>query len=1108
MSARFAWIGWTLIAPVVSAMEPTELPPAASQPVDFARDVKTIFTEHCFSCHGPEKQRSGYRLDVGSIALLGGDGSAPNVIPGKSAESPLIRYVAGLEEDMLMPPKGDPLTPAQIGILRAWIDQGAPWPEEGPAIATREDAWRTHWAFQPLARPVVPPAAGRGAIDAFLMEKLATKGLAFAPEADRRTLVRRLHFALIGLPPTPAEIEAFVADPAPDAYERLVERLLSSPHYGERWGRHWLDVVRFAESDGYQRNNLRQHAWPYRDYVIRAFNEDTPYDRFIKEQIAGDAYGADAATGFIVGGAWDVLRLIEPPSFDHQQRADELYDMVGTTGSTFMGLTVGCARCHDHKFDPISQRDFYSLTAVFQGVFHGERPWRPENYDALLRETEAPRKRIAEIDAQLATFTRLATSARIRLVEESETGERVDHAAGTGRGQASDHGDELRLPTPSAAARVWSVTAGEHRTVQRWAPGVSGRFRIWASWSVGSDRVSDASYAVEGDGEGDGSVILGSIDQSRFADGSPAVDGEHRWSGFHAVGVHTLTAGSRIALRSADRGGTITADTLLLEEVDAGDGTEAVVTPHLRPPVVPKANEERFAPSEARFVRFTITGTNGGDAALDEIEVFPVALPQRNIAHMEWGAKATGSHVGGRDGNPFYINDGVFHEVGIWSNPVAEPVWVQLEFPRTETIDRIVWSRNRSDRAPKGAERGLPIDYRIDVSVDGSRWQTVASSADRLGENYRRRVTAIPTLGRVPAARAAEVKTLAAERRSLRTQVARVTDLPPVYAGRFADPLPSYRLHRGEASAKRERVAPAAIAYFSPNVELSEEAPEQERRIALAEWISNPKHPLTARVMVNRLWHYHFGTGLVDTPSDFGINGGRPSHPELLDWLAGEFIARGWSVKAIHRLIVNSAAYRQSAAPRADGLAADSGTRLLWRFPPRRLEAEPLRDAILAASGTLSLKAGGPGFSLFVTDLKNAHNTEVFIPKTTFGADENRRMIYQQKPRVQLDDVFGAFDCPDAGQVAPARTSTTTPLQAFNLLNSPFALDQAARLADRLRREAGADPAAQISLAFALVLGRPPEAAEAEDARTLIAHHGLALFCRSLFNTNEFVFVY
>ncbi|MSU51410.1 MAG: DUF1553 domain-containing protein [Opitutus sp.] len=1118
----------TVVTPLLSganAVDVSKLPPAAARMINFAREVRPIFEKNCYTCHGPEKQKSGYRLDVKEDALTGGDGSGPNIIPGKSAESHLVHFVAGLDEDRLMPSKGDPLTPEQIGVLRAWIDQGAVWPEESARVATKSDGWKTHWSFQPLRRPAVPGGSNQSAvisnpgkpitptnpIDSFLSAKLAENGLTLSPEADRRTLIRRLSFDLIGLPPTPEEIAGFLGDKAPDAYDRLVDRLLASPHYGERWGRHWLDVVRFAESDGYQRNNMRANAWPYRDYVIEAFNTDKPYDQFVREQVAGDAYGVDAATGFIVGGAWDILRLIDPPTFDHQQRADELYDMVATTGSTFMGLTVGCARCHDHKFDPISQQDFYALTAVFQGVFHGERPMRPANHEAIAREVANPKRRVAEIDAVLAPFVARSVLSRTVLIEESGEGTAIAFAAGTERGQAGDRGDELRLPTPSEGARGWKVHPGALRDVSPWTTAVAGRFRIWVSWSANPTHAGEAIYVLDHDGDPDTTgdqTELGRVDQSRFADGKISVTGEQRWSGFRALGVHTLTPQSRILLRSGGSGGMLTADTLLLEEVTTEAETDPTATPHLRGPVVPKANEERFPPVAAKFVRFTITATNDGDAALDEVEVFPVSPAHRNLAHMEWGTKATASRVNGRDGNPFYIHDGVFHEVGNWTMPVTEPVWVQLEFAQIETINRVVWSRNRSDRGPKAAEHGLPTQYRIEVSTDGVGWQPVASSADRLPEAYRKRVPSISTLSGVPLARAGEFPRLADQRRGLQERIAQATAFPSGWAGKFREPGPTYRLHRGEVTAKRERLAPAAIAYFGPKLELPVDTPEQKRRVALADWLTNPANPLAARVIVNRVWHYHFGTGIVDTPSDFGINGGRPTHPELLDWLAAEFMARGWRLKELHRLIVNSSAYRQAAAPRPEGLAADSGTRLLWRYPPRRIEAEALRDAMLAVSGQLNPRAGGPGFSLFLTDLNNSHNTEVFIPKTKFEPDEYRRMVYQEKPRVQLDDVFGAFDCPDAGGIAPARTSTTTPLQAFNLLNSAFALQQAAALAARLEKEAGSERGAQIERAFLLALCRLPEVEERAEALALIARHGLPLFCRSLYNSNEFIFVY
>ncbi len=409
------------------------LPSALSRDVDFVRDIQPIFRARCFTCHDGTKQRGGLRLDVKAAALKGGESYAPAIIPGKSADSPLVRMVAGLEDGMLMPPEGERLSAEQIGLLRTWIDQGARWPDEASAT---DDA-SAHWSFRPVIRSAIPGDArekfdwSRNPIDRFIAAKLRPRGtlpakademmsgvsLESSPEADRVTLIRRLSFDLLGLPPSPEDVADFVADTRPDAYERLVDRLLASPHFGERWARHWLDVVRFAESDGFETNQPRRNAWPYRDYVIRAFNEDKPYDQFVTEQLAGDEFGVDEATGFIVGGAWDRVKSPDP-GLTAQQRADELHDMVSTTGSAFLGLTVGCARCHNHKFDPISQIDYYSLKAVFAGVQHGERPLRPIDFE--LREPQISRVKmeLADVDRALRAFEPLATPAPTLLLDE------------------------------------------------------------------------------------------------------------------------------------------------------------------------------------------------------------------------------------------------------------------------------------------------------------------------------------------------------------------------------------------------------------------------------------------------------------------------------------------------------------------------------------------------------------------------------------------------------------------------------------------------------------------------------------------------------------------
>lgn len=1121
------------------AFVPPPLPPAAGRQIDFDRDVRPILRENCLSCHGPEKQKGGYRVDLRTVALTGGEGFAPNILPGKSAESPLIQFVAGQVEDMLMPSKGDPLTEEQIGILRAWIDQGAVWPEDGRTDAQRE-AWDKHWAFQPMASPAVPLAAdprARGEIDAFLSQALAAKGLGFSPEADRRTLIRRATVDLTGLPPTPEDIEAFIADSAPDAYERLVERLLASPAYGERWGRHWLDVVRFAESDGFERNNLRTNAWPYRDYVIRSFNEDRPYPQFVMHQLAGDAVGVDAATGFLVGGPTDKLQSFEPPAFNWVQRGDELHDMVNVTSATFLGLTVACARCHDHKFDPISARDYYSLSAVLQGVEHGERPWRPENVAEIERAVAPLRRELAEIDAALAPYRPRPGEARTRIVglfpapalrpdpkedpnkptlvplgpevpftpEENSAGV-WPYAPGRERGQAFDPGHETRLPTFTPGfRRIRAVTAASP-----WDALPAGRFRLWISWAVSPEHAADVRYVIDLDGDAATTADqteIARVDQRRFADGSEgsvASDGP-RWSGFAPVGEHSWGPGTRLMVRAAGGTAPVSVDVLALE-AEGPEGLPPLAShPRVRAPISIKANEERFEPTDAKFVRFTLLAANDGEGIVDEVDVFTAGPGPRNVALAEFGAVATAPTVKGSDGNPFYVNDGRFNEVFGWVATPGPTAAVQIELPRVERIDRIVWSRNRSDRIPR-LKKNIPTDYRIDVSTDGQTWREVASARDRLPPEYRRRVATMQTLNGIPRERLAAIEELGARRRNVVVELARKADFPLVYAGRFREPGPSHRLHRGDPLSRREQVSPGGLERFGRRFSLPPDTPEQARRVALAEWITDPNHPLTARVMVNRIWHYHFGTGIVDTPSDFGMNGGRPSNPELLDWLAKEFIARGWRIKEMHRLIMRSHAYRQISAPRPAAQQIDAESRLLWRFPPQRLPAEAVRDTILAVSGAINLQRGGPGFDLFESYLTRS-NVHMFPARTEFGPAQFRRMVYQTKPRMQLDDVFGAFDCPDAGQTAPKRNRSTTPLQAFNLLNSPFALQQASLFAARLAAESGPDPAAQVRRAFALAFGRAPEAAEIDRSVKVIQERGLAVFCRVLLNVNEFIYV-
>ncbi|MBV8879992.1 MAG: DUF1549 domain-containing protein [Planctomycetaceae bacterium] len=611
-------------------------PPA---PVDFVKDVRPIFARACFSCHGPEKQKSNYRLDLKAAALGEGAIGRP-IVPRKGADSPLLRYVAGSDPDLRMPPKGPRLSDAEVGLLRAWVDQGAVWPDEAAGPDRPAEA---HWSFQPIVRP------GSGStIDDFLLARLRKEGLGYAPEADRRTLIRRLSFDVCGLPPSPEAVAEFEADVRPDAYERLVDRMLASPRFGERWARHWLDVVRFAESHGFEMNQTRLNAWPYRDYVIQAFNEDRPFDRFVREQLAGDLLGADTATGFLVGGPMDQVKSPDPV-LTAQQRADELNDMVATTGTAFLGLTLGCARCHDHKFDPLPQTDYTALVAVFAGVEHGERPLPPP--DAADRIAKAARLRAEAVPLKelLSRDEPLARIGRTFLVDAGGAG-RDSYRPGNARGCLSDPGDETRFPTLGRGP-VADAT---------WTPAVAGRFRLWVSWGT---KGGTAPCTLDGQD-------LGRIDLSRFADGSAASAGAPLWSGFTDLGVRELTLGSRLSLASGDL-------LLLIEE-------PAPAAPILRMPVTRGANTERFEPIDAKRLRFSILETSQLEPCIDELEVFAEDL---NVARGAV-ARASGTLPGFDIHKLEHLNDGLYGNAHSWISDERGRGWVELEFPRVNASTR------------------------------------------------------------------------------------------------------------------------------------------------------------------------------------------------------------------------------------------------------------------------------------------------------------------------------------------------------------------------------------------------------------------------------------
>jgi hypothetical protein len=732
--------------PAPGAIDAPQLPAVAPEvAAHFRTRVAPILSRHCLECHNGSEPRGELNLALWHAALKGGE-SGPSITPGKPDESLLWQYVESDE----MPQDRPPLSAAEKSILRQWIADGAPWGEAtiDPFLATTDRrAGYDWWSLQPVQSPQPPKLPedrwSRNEVDSFVLARLREHGLSPAEETDRRTLIRRVTFDLLGLPPTPDEVDAFLKDEFPRAYERLVDRLLESPHYGERWARHWLDVVRFGESQGFERNHIRENAWRYRDWVIDAFNRNLPYDEFVRRQIAGDVLYPDdlsalIATGYHVCGTWDMVGHNEgTKEMQKSVRQDHLEDLVGALGQTFLGLTLNCARCHDHKFDPIRQEDYYRVAALLGGVY------------------QQPEER------------------------------------------------------------------------------------------------------------------------------------------------------SKIELKSA---------------IDS--------------------------PAVASF-----EGT-------------------AHVAH-------------------------------------------------------------------------------------------------------------------------------------------------------FAQPATTFVLARGDYRQPRQAVVPAGLsavdhAGLSSDWGLSLDAPDAERRRKLAEWLADPRNPLTARVFVNRVWTHHFGQGLVDTPSDFGFAGGRPTHPELLDFLARRFMETGWDVKGLHRLIVTSATYRQSSqveSPQAEQIDADN--RLLWRANRRRLEGEAVRDAALFVSGALNPKLGGPSFR-DVTTARNAKskNEEFTTPTNEFSEETCRRSIYRLWARSGNHPLMECLDCPDPSVAAPRRAQTITPLQALSLLNNGFMEQCAARCAERVRGEVGGtdrhsidDVSAQVTQLYRLLFQREPTVRERELTESFVREQGLEQLGLTLFNANEFVYV-
>jgi hypothetical protein len=881
----------------------------------FDRKILPVFREKCIHCHGEDEQEGSLRLDSLVHVMRGGNSGEPVLVVGQDEESHLIHLVTTANKQHRMPLDDDPLSTADIQLLREWISIERGW---DTAIAEAATIKSDHWSFQPIRRPEVPQSGHSNPIDSFVAQKLSAKDMQLSAEANQRRLLRRLFLVTHGVPASPEQTQEFLASKDADKWQRVVDKVLGHSRYGERFAVNWLDLIRFSETDGFEINAERLGAWRFRDWVIKAFNDDMPYDQFAIRQLAGDVVGDQVGTGFLVAGPHNAV-VEKNKKGQAENVQNEVSDFLNATGTTFLGLTLGCARCHNHKFDPISQKDFYSVQAVFSGVNHGLRS---------IPQTATQEKQLREAETEIAA---------------------------------------------------------------------------------------------------------------------------------------TLKSLSKYTKDQSD----------------------------LREPVDFKRNVESFPATTARFARMTINGTTAAQPCIDELQIF---AGDKNVALNSAGARTTS---GGDFVHPLHklahINDGRFGNSFSW---IARDVkgWVQIELAEATSINQIVWGRDRTGRI---ADR-LATDYRIEISKDGESWATVGDSTRR----RKRGATVVYQFDRLQSPEKEKAEQQHAKLTSLLLRKTEIAKPATAYLGTFSPPAVTHRLYRGDPMSPREEMTPNTLAVLG-KLNLSNSTSGPDRRLAFAKWVASADNPLAARVMVNRIWQFHFGEGLVSTPSDFGANGAPPSHPELLDWLAAEFIASGWSNKHIHRLILTSKTWRQDSRPRPEALAQDSSTQLLWRFPPRRLEAEAIRDSILAASGKLQNAAGGPGFSAFRVGTENVRH---YFPKTNYGPDDWRRMVYMTRVRREVESVFGLFDCPDGNQVAPKRTRSTTPLQALNLFNSKFVLQQAEFLAQRLEAESET-PVEMIETSYRLCFGRSPTHREMKLGTEMLEQLGVVQYCRVLLNSNEFVFV-
>ncbi len=995
------------------AQSPLPVPP---QEVDFERDVQPILKKSCFGCHGAGQQLGGLRLDAKSTAFTGGV-SGPSVKPNHAEDSPLYVRIAGLGDQARMPMGGKPLPVEQIAIVKQWIDAGAKWPDE---VGAKGAEVKKHWSFVAPVRPALPkvsaPAWAKNAIDAFVLARLDQEKLKPSAETDRTTLLRRLSLDLVGLPPTMQEVDAFLKDKSKNAYEKQVDRLLSSPHYGERWGRHWLDAARYADSDGYEKDKMRQ-VWFYRDYVINALNKDLPYDRFIQEQLAGDlipnaTQDQRVATGFLRNSMINEEGGVDPEQF----RMEAMFDRIDAVGKSMLGLTIACAQCHNHKFDPLRQEEYYKIFAFLNNTHESNvAVFTPQ--EQMKRAGIFDKIKMMEADLQ---HRNTAWAEQMALWEKSQQIKTQWEAVKPEVDDISSGGQKYIMQ--SDASMIGSGYAPtKHRAKLTFKP----QAKSIASFRV--ELMNDPNLPLNGPGRsiyGTGALTEFEVEVERPGQDKP-----------EKLKVARATADLNLPERELDK--------LYFDKSDkrrvtgpvnfAIDGKEETAWGHDAGPGL------RNLPRKAVFNLATPIDNSDGKT------VIHVYLSQK---HGGWNSDDNQNQNLGRV--RLSVSDDPKAEADPVPMRVREILATPIEHRSPQQVQAIFgyWRTT----VPSWREANSQIDDLMKSLPEGSS-QLVLTARDEM----------------------------------------RKTNL----------------LERGDFLKPKNTIAPGVPAFLNPLP-----AGAGDTRLDFAKWMTSRNAPTTARAFVNRVWQAYFSTGIVETSEDLGKQASVPSHPELLDWLAVEFMESGWSMKKLHRQIVTSNTYRQSSKVSAELLAKDPNNRLLARGPRFRVEGEIVRDITLAASGLLNTKVGGPS-------VYPPAPSFLFLPPSSYGpknwaedkgAERYRRALYTFRYRSVPYPVLTNFDTPNGDVSCVRRARSNTPLQALTALNEPLFLEAAKALATKTLSEGGKTDSERLRYAFRRTLSRPPLAAEAAElqgfldkqrARNYSAEHAWTSLARIILNLDE-----